>query len=233
MINPSNLSKPYAPDEVGKTVARALLDAGCVAVRTDEPFRLPSGWASPVYMDCRKIISFPAIRKEIVSLAVNLLQSRGCLDGVTNIVGCEASGIALAAWLADAFNLPLQYVRKKSVGQTQIEGVAKEGDRALLVDDLMAGGHSKVKFCRTLAAAGVSVKDLFVIFDYGTFPTQDLLAPLGVTAHALANWQDVVAVARAAGTFEPRALAEIEGFLHDPPKWSQTHGGIRMNPPKL
>ena len=61
--------------ETGKTVARALLDAGCVTVRTDEPFRLPSGWASPVYMDCRRLISFAAIRREIVAHGIDLLDS--------------------------------------------------------------------------------------------------------------------------------------------------------------
>ncbi len=222
------MNSTFSGTEVDKTVARALLSAGCVKVRTDEPFRLPSGWASPVYMDCRRLISFPAIRREIVSLSLDLLTSRGCLDGIASIAGGEASGIALAAWLSDALDLPLQYVRKKPIGQTQIEGVIKPGDRILLVDDLMAGGHSKVKFYCALTAAGATVKDLFVIFDYGTFPTEDLLAPLGVTAHALATWQAVLAVARETGTFEPLALAEIEEFLVDPPGWSQAHGGIAI-----
>lgn len=222
------MTTTFSGAEVGKTVARALLSAGCVKLRTDEPFRLPSGWASPVYMDCRRLISFPAIRRELITLGLDLLTSRGCLDGVASIAGGEASGIALAAWLADALDLPLQYVRKKPIGQTQVEGVIKPGDRVLLVDDLMAGGHSKLKFCRALAAAGATVKNVFVIFNYGTFPTQDLLTPLGVTAHALATWRDVLAVAREAGTFEPLALAEIEEFLSDPPRWSQAHGGIAI-----
>lgn len=222
------MNSTFSGAQAGRTAARALLSSGCIKVRTDEPFRLPSGWASPVYMDCRRLISFPAARRRLVSLSLGLLASRGCLDGVASIAGGEASGIALAAWLSDALDLPLQYVRKKPIGETQIEGVIEPGAQVLLVDDLMAGGHSKVKFCRALAAAGAVVKDVFVIFDYGTFPTQDLLAPLGVAVHALATWQDVLAVAREAGTFEPSALAEIEEFLVDPPGWSQAHGGLAI-----
>ena len=86
--------------EVGKTVARALLAAGCVAARRNEPFRLPSSWASPEYMNRRKSISFPVILKAIVSLSLDMLQLSGYLNGVTSIVGCEASGIALPAWRA-------------------------------------------------------------------------------------------------------------------------------------
>jgi orotate phosphoribosyltransferase len=219
--------KPQLPsNEFGKTVARALLSAGCVKVRTDEPFRLPSGWASPVYMDCRRLISFPTLRSELVSISLDLLTSRGCLDGVASIVGSEASGIAWAAWLSDALDLPMQYVRKKPVGQVQIEGVIQPGDQVLLVDDLIAGGHSKVNFCRALTAAQAMVKDVLVIFDYKTFSTEYLLAPLGVTVHALATWRDVLAVAREACTFKPLALAEIEEFLVDPSGWSRAHGGI-------
>jgi orotate phosphoribosyltransferase len=216
--------------EAGRTVARALLDAGCVKLRTDEPFWLPSGWASPVYMDCRRLISFPAVRRELVSQGLDLLRSCGRLDGLASIAGGEASGIALAAWLADALDLPLQYVRKKPVGDSQVEGVIRQGDRILLVDDLMAGGHSKLKFCRALAAAGGTVRDVFVIFDYGTFPTQELLAPLGITVHALATWRDVLAAAREGAAFEPGALAELEEFLGDPPAWSEVHGGIGLGP---
>ena len=36
---------------VAKDVSLALLSTGCIEVHTDEPFRLPSGWASPVYIE--------------------------------------------------------------------------------------------------------------------------------------------------------------------------------------
>lgn len=211
---------------VGSTVARALLRAGCVTMRADEPFRLPSGWASPVYMDCRRLISFPYLRRELVRLGLDRLKAAGCLDGVAAVAGGEASGIALAAWMAEALGLPLQYVRKKLVGRTQVEGVVEPGSRVLLVDDLMAAGHSKARFCRALAAAGATVRDVFVVFDYGAFPTRELLDPLGVTVHALATWADVLAVAREDGSFGRSALAEAEDFLGDPPRWSHEHGGI-------
>ena len=47
-------------------VAKSLLATGCVQVRTEEPFRLPSGWASPIYMDCRILISFPEMMRQFV-----------------------------------------------------------------------------------------------------------------------------------------------------------------------
>ncbi len=219
------MTSSYPTDPAAQAVAAALLDAGCVSARRDEPFRLPSGWASPVYIDCRRIISFPALRRRVVDEGLARLRAAGALDGIDAVVGGEASGIALAAWMADALDLPLHYVRKKAAGQSQVEGVLRVGDRLLLVDDMMAGGQTKLRFCRALAAAGAQVRDLFIVFDYGTFPTQALLDPLGVRVHALACWRDVLEVARERQSFAPAILKELQDFLEDPAAWSQAHGG--------
>lgn len=219
------MTRSSSDQATARSVATALLDAGCVSARRDEPFRLPSGWASPVYIDCRRIISFPALRRQVVDAGLARLRAVGALDGIDAIVGGEASGIALAAWMADALGLPMHYVRKKAAGQSQVEGVLHAGDRVLLVDDMMAGGQSKLRFCHALKTAGAQVSDLFIVFDYDTFPTQDLLSPLGVRTHALACWRDVLEVARERADFPPAILKELGVFLDDPAAWSQAHGG--------
>src|SRR5947209_5887419 len=101
-----------APTEV----ARMLLDAGCVVARRGEPFRLPSGWTTPVYMDCRRVTALPHIRRSLIQRGVELLRERACVAGVDCVVGCEASGIAIAAWVADALDLPMQFIRKRARG---------------------------------------------------------------------------------------------------------------------
>ncbi len=217
-----------AQAEVAKDVARALLATGCIEVHTDEPFRLPSGWASPVYMECRRLISFPDIRRKLIQYALDLLRQRRCFDGIASVAGAEASGIALAAWLADKLELPMQYVRKQKKGLgpgRQVVGAFTPGDSVLLVDDLMSGGHSIVNCCRGISEAGLRVKDVFVIFDYATFPTKTLLDTMGVTVHSLATWQDILQVAGESSSFQPKEIAELETFLADPVRWSHAHGG--------
>jgi orotate phosphoribosyltransferase len=222
--------------DTARSVAQILLASGCVQVRTEEPFRLPSGWASPVYIDCRRLISYPAARRELVRQALHLLRQRGCLDGVTAIAGAEASGIAFAAWMADALNLPMQYVRKQTRGLglgSQLVGVMPSEGRVLLVDDMVAAGTSKVNFVRAITSAGGSIKDIFVIFDYGTFPVEELLAPMGVVVHSLASWTDILAVGRESGHLDARGAAEMQAFLEDPARWSAAHGGISELKPAL
>jgi orotate phosphoribosyltransferase len=71
------------------TTAKALIEAGCVQFRVDEPFRLPSGWTSPVYMDCQCLISFPKLRHDLVSESLQLLRDRNCLEGIDAIVDAD------------------------------------------------------------------------------------------------------------------------------------------------
>lgn len=213
---------------IAKEVSLALLATGCIEVHTDEPFRLPSGWASPVYIECRRLISFPEIRRTLVRYALGLLRKRHALEGISAVAGAEASGIALAAWLADALELPMQYVRKQRKGLgpgRQVVGVVHPGETVLLVDDLMSGGRSIVNSCLAIAEAELQAKDAFVIFDYGTFPTRNVLDTLGVKVHSLATWQDILVAARESATFQTRELLELETFLADPILWSHVHGG--------
>jgi orotate phosphoribosyltransferase len=212
-----------------QAVAAFLIDSGCVTVRADEPFRLPSGWASPVYMDCRRLISYPVVRRELVARAIDRLQGSAAFQDVASIAGGEASGIAFAAWIAQARELPLQYVRKRAVGTNQVEGVIRKGAKVLLVDDMMAAGASKIAFVSALRSAGAEVQDAFVIFDYGTFGAEALLATLGVKLHALATWRDILAVARTRNDFGDAALDELRDFLSDPSAWSQARGGMGAN----
>ena len=204
---------------IAREVSLALLSCGCIEFQADEPFRLPSGWASPVYIECRRLISFPDIRRMLMRHALDLLRKRHCLDNLAAIAGAEASGIALAAWIAEALDLPMQYVRKQRKGLgpgRQVVGVVHPGDTVLLVDDLMSGGHSIFNCCLAIAEAGLKAKNAFVIFDYATFP---------VRVHSLATWQDILAAAREQSALPTPALAELETFLADPARWSHLHGG--------
>jgi orotate phosphoribosyltransferase len=219
------MTTPCPQTETRLAVAACLMDSGCLTLRTDEPFRLPSGWATPVYMDCRRLISFPEVRRALVGHAVDALKAQGCLAGVASVAGGESSGIALAAWIADALNLPMQYVRKRAAGSRQVEGVVRSGERVVLVDDMMAAGASKINFAQALRAAGAEVHDVLVLFDYKMFGANSMLAALGLKVHALATWHDIRAVAVRRGDLATEAIAELDDFLSDPVAWSQAHGG--------
>jgi orotate phosphoribosyltransferase len=209
--------------------ARLLLRIGAVGVRPAEPFRFTSGWASPVYIDCRRLISFPRERRHVIDGAVDLLAERVGWDGIDAIAGGETAGIPYAAWLAEATEKPMLYVRKQAKGfgrNARIEGAWADGARVLLVEDLATDGASKVGFASALRDAHCVVSDAFVVFFYGIFAgAQAALADAGLSLHYLATWWDVLAVAEADAAFPPADLAEVRAFLADPVGWSAAHGG--------
>ncbi len=213
----------------GKTVAKFLLDIKAVNFRPEEPYKLTAGWASPVYIDCRKVISFPEARQAITRLAKDeILESIGP-GKIDAVAGGETAGIPYAAWISDAMNLPMQYVRKKPKGfgrMAQIEGDLHDGQNVILVEDLASSGDSKIGFAKALRDAGAKCDHCLVVFFYGAFPGAiEMLAKEGIALHYLATWHDVIAVAEEGKYFSPQAIAGVREFVKDPVGWSVAHGG--------
>lgn len=219
---------------VAEQTAKALLEVKAVHFSEDKPFIFTSGWASPVYIDCRKLISYPRLRRALIGFAASTISQEIGFESIDTVAGGETAGIPFAAWIADALMLPMQYVRKKSKGfgrNAQIEGHLNEGARALLVEDLTTDGRSKVKFCKALRDAGAIVEHVFVIFYYDIFPeSKKVLSELEVELHALATWWDILRVAKEQKHFTHSTLAEVEKFLHAPAQWSAAHGGASSFP---
>jgi orotate phosphoribosyltransferase len=213
----------------GPIVARVLLEIGAVLMRPKDPFILTSGRASPVYVDCRKVIGFPRARALITQHAVEAIWREIGVESLDVIAGGETAGIPYAAWIADKLGLPMAYIRKKPKGfgrNAQIEGVLPEGARTLLVEDLATDGGSKLNFINAIRTAGGSVSHALVVFHYGIFPQAlDDLKAEGVTLIGLATWWDVLQVAGDLGHLSADESKDVRSFLENPEAWSAAHGG--------
>jgi orotate phosphoribosyltransferase len=219
---------------IAETTAKMLLEVKAVLFSDQEPFIFTSGWASPVYIDCRKLIFYPRIRAQLVDVAAATLQRDAGFEQFDVVAGGETAGIPYAAWIADRLGLPMQYVRKKPKGfgrNAQIEGDVREGARTLLVEDLTTDGRSKINFCQALRNAGAIVDHVFVNFYYDIFPeSKKILADLNVRLHHLATWWDVLAVVKQGGYLPTAQIGEVEKFLSAPAQWSAAHGGAASSP---
>jgi len=211
--------------------ARILLETESVLFRPEDPFTFTSGLRSPVYIDCRRLISFPRARTKLMDLGAELIERNAGYEGLDAIAGGETAGIPFAAWIADRLSLPMLYVRKQPKGfgrNAQIEGELKDGARVLLVEDLASEGTSKLNFVRAIRQAGGTIDHAFVIFNYGIFPQiETSLAAEGITLLALATWWDVAETAERLGRFAPGQYAAVESFLKDPEAWSNARTAAR------
>jgi orotate phosphoribosyltransferase len=143
------------PDKkvMAELTAKMLLEVDAVRFMADKPFIFTSGWASPVYTDCRRLISFPRVRQTLMDFGTATVMREAGFEAFDAVAGGETAGIPFAAWIAERLELPMLYVRKKPKGfgrNAQIEGHLTEGQRVLLVEDMTSDGLSKVNFCKAL-----------------------------------------------------------------------------------
>ena len=202
-------------DNFKNKTAKILLDIKAINVQPKKPFRLTSGRLSPVYVDCRKIISHLKERRSIINMGSKLLKKKVDLKKIDYIAGGETAGIPYASWISEKLNKPMIYIRKKPKGfgkLSQIEGEVKNKSRVLLIEDLSTDGKSKINFCNAIKKAGGKIKDIFVIFNYGIYPNT-IFKQNKLKLHFLTNWKFVIKCLKNKKSFRNEEILEIEKFL--------------------
>ena len=206
--------------EMAHASARLLIEAGCIDFNAARPFTHASGRKAPTYVDCRRLISHPAIRAELMDNLAQVVRRAGTFDVVA---GGETAGIPFAAFVAERLEAPMAYVRKKPKGYgrgARIEGLMAEGQEVILIEDLATDGGSKLSFVQAIRDTGARCAHTAVVFFYDIYPgVRDTLAAEGVALHQLCTWWDVLEVARADGAFDAATLDAVEEFLRDPDGW--------------
>lgn len=210
-------------DTIAAEAARIVVESGAVYTRTTgDPFFFTSGWASPVFIDLKRLISLPDARKTLLEMALGKIGTALGADAFDCVAGCELAGVPFATLMADRLALPLVIVRKQSKGfgrLAQFEGTFEPGERALLVDDLSTDGINKATFRAALERAEAKVIETFVFIDYRVFPA-------GKSVLSLLTLADIIAAAGRTGKLSGRDLREVQAFAADAPSWSRRHGGI-------
>ncbi|HLS66657.1 MAG TPA: orotate phosphoribosyltransferase [Pseudogracilibacillus sp.] len=154
--------------ELNKEIARHLLAIKAVQIRPDDYFTWTSGIKSPIYCDNRLTMSYPEVRKAIVKGFMKKIEQFEKKPDV--IAGCATAGIPHAAWLAEALDLPMVYVRSKPKGHgkgNQIEGTFDKGQNVLVIEDLISTGGSALEAATVLQEEGANVLGVLAIFTYG------------------------------------------------------------------
>ncbi|MBB3132600.1 orotate phosphoribosyltransferase [Rhizobium pisi] len=215
---------------MAELLARMLWEIKAVHFNAETPYKYASGIISPVYIDCRKLLSFPRIRSTVMDFAASTLLRDAGFEQFDCIAGGETAGIPFAALLADRLGLPMIYVRKQPKGHgrnAQIEGEMKEGSRVLVIEDLTTAGGSMFKFIDAVRAAGGIVDHGIALFFYGIFAeAQQRFANGKVQFHHIATWREVLAIAKERKLFDDKTLSEVEAFLDAPLAWSGRNGGV-------
>ncbi|GKV67742.1 orotate phosphoribosyltransferase [Sporosarcina sp. NCCP-2716] len=191
-------------------IAKILLHAGAVTLSPDEPFTWASGIQSPIYCDNRLIMSDPGGRRRVAEGMSEVIRTK--YPETTLIAGTATAGIPHAAWIADILGLPMVYIRSKAKGHgrsKQIEGKAKPGDRAIIVEDLISTGGSSLTAAAALREEGVHVEGVVSIFTYGLESADRAFEEAGLTYTSLTDFHALAEVATRTGAIRKESVGPL------------------------
>jgi uridine monophosphate synthetase len=153
-------------------------------------FTLVSGESSPIYVDLRVLPSYPAAF-EIVTDALTEIVRKINPD---IIAGTESAGIPLSTAVAMKLKKPMVYVRKKPKDygtEAKIEGIVRENEKVVLIDDLITDGGSKLNFINPIKNTGATIKDVVVILDREQ-GGEDTMMKNGLELHKLITLRELL-----------------------------------------
>ena len=176
-----------------RKLAKDLLAIQAVALRPNDYFTWTSGIKSPIYCDNRITMSYPSIRREIAAGMVEVIKEK--YPAVEVIAGTATAGIPHAAWVSELLDLPMIYVRdsaKKHGKTNQIEGRVLEGQKVVIIEDLISTGLSSLKVAKALREAGAEVLGVVAIFSYELNKAHEAFSQAEVEYVTLTNYPVLV-----------------------------------------
>ncbi|MDQ0231238.1 orotate phosphoribosyltransferase [Metabacillus malikii] len=200
-----------------QSIAKQLLEIKAVYLQPNEPFTWSSGLKSPIYCDNRLTLSFPNLRSQIAEGLSSLIQEH--YTDVEVIAGTATAGIPHAAWVSDKLNLPMCYVRSKAKGHgkgNQIEGQVREGQKVVVVEDLVSTGGSAITAVEALRAAGCDVLGIVSIFTYGLTIGENKLAEANIHAVSLSDYDTLIDVAVTEGYINEQDINKLKSWRENP-----------------
>lgn len=189
-------------------LARALVASGCVKFGR---FTLKSGAVSPIYLDLRRLASYPTALAEAAAAYARLLEGLA----FDRLAGIPYAALPIATAIALRTGRPMIYPRRevKEYGtKAQIEGEFHPGETAVVIDDLATTGGSKVEAIEKLQSAGLKVRDVVVLIDREQ-GARESLSQAGYRLHAVTTLRQLLPVWQRLGAVSEAQVAEVEAFI--------------------
>ncbi len=201
-------------------IAKRLLQINAIKLSPQNPFTWASGIKSPIYCDNRLTLSYPDVRKEIVTAFVELTSS----FDFEVIAGVATAGIPHGALLAYELNQPFIYVRSKAKEhgrKNQIEGKLEANQKVLVVEDLISTGGSSLKAVDALREAGAEVMGVIAIFSYSFDKAQQAFEAANCPFATLSNYEALLNVAIQQKYISQDDYATLRAWRASPETWNK------------
>ena len=202
--------------------AELLLKLKAIKLQPNSPFIWASGWKSPIYCDNRIILSDVISRNKIAEYFSELIKEK--YNEVDVIAGVATGAIGIGVLVAQKLNLPFIYVRpeaKKHGRQNQIEGEVSEGEKIVVIEDLISTGKSSLNAVKALRKAKLDVLGMLAIFSYGFEISKSNFKNESVNLNTLSDYSELLKKAVEINYVSENDLETLEKWNLSPEKWNQ------------
>jgi len=174
-------------------------------------FTLKSGIESPVYVDLRRLVTFPRALAVVADVLAELLRP----VPFDRIAALPYAGLPIGTAVALRMDRPLVYPRgqAKTYGaKASIEGLFHSGERVVVLDDIATRGDAKLEALGPLADAGLLVSDVVVLVDREQ-GARKVLGERGINLHAAVTLRELVVALAELGKIGAPERDRVMAFL--------------------
>ncbi|MDB1679159.1 MULTISPECIES: orotate phosphoribosyltransferase [Enterococcus] len=203
-------------------IAKDLLEIEAVFLSPSEPFTWASGIKSPIYCDNRITMSYPKVRKEIAQGLADKIKE--AYPDVEVIAGTATAGIPHAAWVAEILDLPMVYIRSKPKDHgkgNQIEGRIFEGQKMVVIEDLISTGGSVLEAAEAAKREGANVLGVAAIFIYELPKGKANFTNAEMPLLTLTNYSVLIEAALEEKYIDETELNLLKEWKQDPENWKK------------
>ena len=206
---------------IAQQTASHLLQINAIKLNPKNPFTWASGWKSPIYCDNRIALSYPKVRDFLSNILSEKIQED--FDGSLVIAGVATGAIGIGMLVAQKLNLPFIYIRpepKKHGKKNQIEGKFTNGDRVVVIEDLISTGKSSLNAANALKDSGAEILGMMGLFTYGFSNAEEEFRKAKIKLQTLCDYQHLLSEALNIGTISEMQLESLKAWRKDPSTWS-------------
>jgi orotidine 5'-phosphate decarboxylase subfamily 1/orotate phosphoribosyltransferase len=205
---------------VEQSIAKDLLEIEAVFLNPSNPFTWASGIKSPIYCDNRITMSYPKVRKEIAKGLARKIKE--AFPEVQVIAGTATAGIPHAAWVAEILDLPMVYIRSKAKDHgkgNQIEGRIVEGQKMVVIEDLISTGGSVLEAAEAAKREGADILGVAAIFTYELPKGKANFEKAEIPLMTLTNYSVLIEAALEDRYIDEQELTLLKEWKKDPENW--------------